>query len=99
MARSATKDNKALYGIITSAVLLLRDDALLGPRVSRKWLPVGTWVEALHMSRLIDPMLVINVSNFNKAMNSTNCPWRGAMELFDGNNTTGVFQVTYRKTM
>jgi hypothetical protein len=99
MAGSATKDNKALYGIITTAVSRLRDDALLGPRVSRKWLPAGTWVEALHMSHLINPMLKINVANFNRAMNSTNCPWRGAMEWFNGNNTTGVFQVTYRKTM
>ena len=99
MARSATKDNKALYGIITSAVLLLRDNALLGPRVSRKWLPVGTWVEALHMSRLIDPMLEINVVDFNRAMSNKMCPWREAMRYFDDSNTTGVFQVTYRKTL
>jgi hypothetical protein len=44
MAGSVTEDNKALYGIIPSAVLLLRDDELLFARVSLKWLPAGTWV-------------------------------------------------------
>ena len=66
MAGSVREDNKALYGIIATAVSRLRDDALLGPRVSRKWLPAGTSVEALHMSRLINPMLEINAKNFNK---------------------------------
>ena len=39
MAGSVTEDYKALYGIIPSAVLLLRDDELLFARVSLKWLP------------------------------------------------------------
>jgi hypothetical protein len=85
--RTRGLEQKGLYGIITSAVLLLRDDALLGPRVSRKWLPVGTWGEPLHMSRLIDPMLEINVSNFNKAMACEICTWR--ISILKSNLTNG----------
>jgi hypothetical protein len=97
--RTRNSEQKALYAIITSAVLRLRDHELLGPRVVRRWLPAGTWVEALRMSRLIDPMLELNAHNFNKAMSNRYCPWREAMRYFDDSNTTGVFQVTYRKTL
>jgi hypothetical protein len=49
-----------IYRIILTAVSRLRAHELLGPRVSRKWLQAETWVEVLHMSRLINPMLEIN---------------------------------------
>jgi hypothetical protein len=65
MMRTGAPDQKRLYTIITSAVLQLRDHELLGPRVSRKWLPAGTWVEALHIFRLINVDLHTDAAIFN----------------------------------
>jgi hypothetical protein len=91
MAGSATKDNKALYGIITSAVSLLRDHELLGPRVLRRWLPAGTWVEALRMSRLIDDNFHIDAGKFKKAMACGICTRRISMLKFNLTTRTAVF--------
>jgi hypothetical protein len=87
--RTRGHEQKGLYGIITSAVSRLRDDELWGPRVSRKWLPAGTWVEALHMSRFINPMLEINAKTFNRAMACEICTWRISMLKFNLTNSSG----------
>ena len=60
----AALEPKALYAIITTTVssgaaacvTMSSLHQLLGPRVSRQWLPAGTW----GMFRLIDPMLENN---------------------------------------
>jgi hypothetical protein len=91
-------EQKGMYEIIIAAVSKLRDHELLGPRVTNKWLSAETWRQALSMSRLIDPSIEVSDYNFNKAMSSKKCPWCEEMGWFDGSNTTGVFQLVYKKT-
>ena len=90
--RTRNSEQKALYAIITSAVLRLRDHELWGPRLSNKWLPAETWVEVLHMSRLINVDLHIDAAIFNRAMACEICTWRISMLKFDHMNNSDFFK-------
>jgi hypothetical protein len=90
--RTRNSERKALYGIITTAVSRLRDHELLGPRVSRKWIPAGTWVEALHMFRHINANLHIDAAIFNRAMACEISTWRNSMLEFKRTNNSVFFK-------
>jgi hypothetical protein len=89
--------NKGIYHIIAGAVSVLRADPTFGPRLSNKWLPPETWVDALAKSHIIDPSFDFNSKKFNAAMIKSKSEWGEAMLHFDGTNNTGVFRVRFQQ--
>jgi len=70
--------------------MLVRDDPTDGPRMSNRWLPAATWVEALQKTGHIDASLSIDVRKFNTTM--SRAPLYGSvMSRFDGSNNIGFF--------
>ena len=89
------------FAIIRSAFMRLCFDEMFRLRVWRKWLPAETWAAALTLSGLIDESVcVVDAKKFNAAMIRSKLHFDGLLiDRFDGTNHSGVFRITFQKTM
>ncbi|KAI2495979.1 hypothetical protein MHU86_18546 [Fragilaria crotonensis] len=89
------------FAIIRSAFMRLCSDETFRLRVWRKWLPAEIWAAALTLSGLIDESIcIVDAKKFNAAMFRSKLHFDGlSMDRFDGTNQSGVFRITFQKTM
>ena len=80
-----------ILGIVAHAICWLRVDPTYGRRLSDKWLPPSTLVEALKMANIIDSSFHIDERIVGRAMVSK---FGGSsMDNFNVSNASGVYRV------
>ena len=82
-----------ILALVAEAIIKLRDDPTYGHRLSDKWLPSSTWVQALKLPNFIDPCFTINERTVGRAMATK---FGVDIDNFTTRNASVIYRVKFR---